>query len=121
MYLFVFEYLLIAPYKLKQLTVKGVDLVFCNRVQKSMKEQRLNGMESIAAYMERSVSTVQRLRRRPEGQFIQVGSCGPGITEYGRAAFSYPSSLDAVKPIMQARTSEIRRQAGAKRRTIKWL
>ena len=69
----------------------------------------------MAEYLGVSVETMRRWRKTPEGAFIEVGSCHTNITEYGRAAWSYESSLQALKASMNARTSESRRQV-AKRR-----
>ncbi len=76
---------------------------------------KLHGTRTMAESIDKSRETLKRWMKTPEGAFIEVGSCDHGITEYGRAAWSYMSSLQALKATMTARTSEARRQAANRR------
>ena len=80
-----------------------------------MKDQRLYGMGRMADYLGMSVETLRQRRKRPEGQFIKVGSMDNVGGGLGRAAWSWESSLDNLKVLMKARTAEARRQAAFKR------
>lgn len=81
-----------------------------------MKDSRLDGMPLMADFLGVSVETLRLWRKRPEGRFVEVGSSG--CCESGRAAWSFESSLSALKRTVEARTSEARRQAAHSRWAI---
>lgn len=76
------------------------------------KDCRIYSNDAMAAFLGVPVATFKDWRRRPEGAFIEVGSCA---NNYGRAAFSYESSLQNLKVMVEARTSAARRAAANKR------
>ncbi len=78
-----------------------------------MTDYRLDGMRLMAEYLGVSVETLRRWRKKPEGAFIEVGSSG--CCEFGQAAWSFESSLDNLQTVIEAKTSEERRQAALKR------
>ena len=69
------------------------------------------GARRIAGHLQISESTLRRWRKTAEGKFIQVGSMSNAGGGQGRAAWSYASSLDNLKLLMQARMSEVRGSA----------
>ena len=72
-------------------------------------------MSRMADYLEVSQETLRRWRKLPEGAFIGVGSMSNAGGGYGRAAWSYASSLDNLQTLIQAKTSEARHQAALAR------
>ena len=81
-----------------------------------MTDHRLYGMSRLADHLGVSEETLRRWRKRPEGAFITVASMSNLGGGYGRAAWSYPKSLDNLKTLVKAATSEERRQAALARR-----
>jgi hypothetical protein len=81
-----------------------------------MSEQPIYGMARIAEEMGISVSALRRVRKSPEGAFMEVGSMANDGGGFGRAVWTYPSSAQALKQTMIARVSEVRRRAAE----IRW-
>ena len=76
----------------------------------SMEEESIYGTERMAAHLGVSKQTLKRWRHLPEGQFIEVGSMANAGGGFGRGAWSFPSSLDALKHTMATKTSAERRR-----------
>ena len=76
-----------------------------------MTDKKIHGMLWIAEYLGISESTLRRWRHTPEGAFIEVGSMSNDCGGYGLAAWTYASSADNLKVVMEAKTSDVRRDA----------
>jgi hypothetical protein len=74
----------------------------------AMDETPLYGTARIAEYLGISESTLRRWRKTPEGAFLEVGSMSNVGGGLGRALWTYPSSADHLKNLMQARVSSSR-------------
>ena len=61
------------------------------------KDRRVYSNDAMAAFLGVPVATFKDWRRRTEGTFIKVESCG---NNYGLAAYSYESSLQNLKAMV---------------------
>ena len=76
-----------------------------------MTENPIYGTGRIANHLGVSKATVRRWRKTPEGQFLEVGSMSNAGGGLGKALFSYPSSLNHLNHLMEAKTSRARKRA----------
>jgi len=70
-----------------------------------MDETPLYGTARIAEYLGISESTLRRWRKLPEGAFLGVDSVSNIGGGLGLALWTYPSSADHLKKLVQARVS----------------
>ncbi len=80
-----------------------------------MDEKPIYGAQRIADYLGKSLSTLHRWRARPEGAFLEVGSMSNVGGGFGQALWSYPSSLDNLKRLVETHVRDIRRRVALKR------
>jgi hypothetical protein len=80
-----------------------------------MQSRLIYGNVRIAEYLEVSESTLRRWLKGPEAWCFKVGSMDNTGGGYGRARFGEISSLDHLKEVMRARTSDERKKAAQKR------
>lgn len=66
-----------------------------------------------------SESTIRRWRKKPEGGFLQVSSMSNAGGGLGKALYTYVSSLQHLKDVITARTSETRSEVAKKRWKIR--
>ncbi|WP_159717533.1 hypothetical protein [Geminicoccus flavidas] len=71
-----------------------------------MTDRVIYGMARIAEHLEISSSTAWRYQKKGLLDFIEVGSMSNHGGGLGRAAWRWASSLDAVKPMVQARIQD---------------
>jgi hypothetical protein len=77
--------------------------------------QIIYGTERMAEHLGVSEATVRRWLKKPEAWCFTVGSMANTGGGYGRGWFGEVSSLEHLKEVMRAQTSELRRNAAQTR------
>ena len=78
-------------------------------------KQIIYGTKRIAEHLGVSEATMRRWLKRPEAWCFMVGSMANTGGGYGRGRFGEVSSLQHLKEVMWAQTSEVRRNAAQRR------
>jgi len=77
--------------------------------------QIIYGLHRFAEHLGESGATVRRWLKKPEAWCFTVGSMDNAGGGYGLGWFGDVRSLDHLKEIMRAQTSEVRRNAAQRR------
>ena len=80
-----------------------------------MVETPIYGAHRIAEEADVSMRTIQRWSRDPDNDFLEVGSMSNAGGGQGRALWTFASSIQAFKGLIDARTAGCRREVALAR------